>query len=95
MCDAAGIWYLHAVDTSQGGVDPEAAKALRILHHQVAAFQNSAYDKVNERFEIEIDLILLKGAFRADRRRQNTQTASRGIARNASCLDAAMILELP
>ena len=93
MCEAAGIRYLPIVYTSQGGVDPDAAKALRILHRQVADFQGTTYQKVKERFDIEMEMVLLKGAHRADRRRQDNHVVPRGMVRCLSSLDAATILE--
>ena len=92
-CNAAGIRYLPVVYTSQGGIDPDAAQALRILHKQVAEFQGSTYRSVKDRFDIEMELILLRGAFRADRRRQLPRSTPLGMVQCMSSSDAAMMLQ--
>ena len=84
LCEAAGIRYLPIMYTSQGGVDPHAAKALHILHEQVADFQGTIYLEVKDRFDIEMAMILLKGAHRADRRRRDNHAAPHGMLQSLS-----------
>ena len=100
-CRQAGILLKPVVITAQGGIDPNAAKVLEVLHRAVAVETGKQLRTVRAEFRARSSIALIRANARASRRRDPdgheaaTRGTSNSLLRTRCAAEAALTLQAP